>query len=112
MNNGWSLIIQAEALTRAAIEKALQGDATALRLCLERIVVPIHIKDAAVVIEQVGNTLTERSQTIVNTRLTGEISPSEATTLLQALATQARVIAVEELEARFKVLEEKLGVSK
>jgi hypothetical protein len=31
---------EAEALTRKAVEKALEGDTTALRLCLERLVPP------------------------------------------------------------------------
>ena len=31
---------EAEALTRKAVEKAKEGDATALRLCLERILPP------------------------------------------------------------------------
>jgi hypothetical protein len=79
---------------------------------LERIVAPIRAKDDAVVIEQGGNTLAERGQAIVNAALTGQISPSEAATLLQALATQARVTEAEELAARLKALEEKLGVSK
>jgi hypothetical protein len=41
-----------------------------------------------------------------------QVSPSEAATLLQALAIQARVTEAEELAARIEALEEKLGVSK
>jgi hypothetical protein len=52
------------------------------------------------------------AQAIINASLTGQITPSEAVTLLQALATQAHVIEAEELESRFKALEQKLGVSK
>ncbi|HEX2243372.1 MAG TPA: DUF5681 domain-containing protein [Gammaproteobacteria bacterium] len=102
----------AQALIEKTVELAKGGDTTALRLCLERIMAPIRARDDAVVIEQVGNTLTERSQAIVNASLTGQISPSEASTLMQALATQARVIESEELAARIEALEEKLGISK
>ena len=93
------------------MELAKGGDTTALRLCLERILAPIRAKDEAVIIEQGGNTLTERAQAIVSASLTGQISPSEAATLLQALAVQARVTEAEELAARIEALEEKLGVS-
>jgi hypothetical protein len=106
------LVPHAQALIEKTVELAKSGDTTALRLCLERIVAPIRAKDDAVVIEQGGNTLAERGQAIVNAALTGQISPSEAATLLQALATQARVTEAEELAARLKALEEKLGVSK
>jgi hypothetical protein len=41
-----------------------------------------------------------------------KLAPSEAATLLQALAIQARVTEAEELAACIEALEEKLGVSK
>jgi hypothetical protein len=106
------LIPHAQALIEKTVELAKSGDTTALRLCLERILAPIRAKDEVVVIEQGGNTLAERAQAIVNAALTGQISPSEAATLLQALAIQARVIQAEELESRLTALEEKLGVFK
>jgi hypothetical protein len=106
------LIPHAQALIEKTVELAKGGDTTALRLCLERILAPIRAKDEVVVIEQGGNTLAERAQAIVNAALTGQISPSEAATLLQALAIQARVIQAEELESRLTALEEKLGVFK
>jgi hypothetical protein len=105
------LIPHAQALIEKTVELAKSGDTTALRLCLERILAPMRAKDEAVAIEQGGNTLTERAQAIVSASLTGQISPSEAATLLQALATQARVIESEELAARLAALEAKLGVS-
>ena len=49
---------------------------------------------------------------MMTANLTAQISPSEASTLMQALATQARVIEAEELVARIEALEEKLGISK
>ena len=83
-----------------------------MRLCLERIMALIRVKDEAVSIRQLGTTLTDRGRAIMNASLTGQITPSEAATLLQALATQARVIEAEELAACLEALEEKLGVSK
>ncbi len=102
----------AQELLNKAVELAKSGDTTALRLCLDRIMAPIRAKEEAVCIEQHGTTLTERAQAIVSASLMGQVSPSEASTLMQTLATQARVIESEELTARIEALEEKLGVSK
>jgi hypothetical protein len=101
----------AQALIDKTVELAKSGDTTALRLCLERILAPIRAKDEPVCIDPPGSTLTERAQAIVSASLTGRISPSEAATLLQALATQAHVLEAEELSSRIEALEAKLGVS-
>jgi hypothetical protein len=50
----------AQTLIDETVELAKRGDTTALRLCLERILAPIHAKDEAVSIEQVGTTLTNQ----------------------------------------------------
>jgi Family of unknown function (DUF5681) len=102
----------AQELIQKAVELALAGDSAALRLCLERLVPPIRAKDEPVYINQPGTTLTAQAQAIVHASLTGQISPREAATLLQALAIQARVTEAEELAARIEALEAKLGVSK
>jgi hypothetical protein len=102
----------AQALIEKTVELAKGGDTTALRLCLERIMAPVRAKDDPVRIDQPGATLTEKAQAVMNASLAGQISPSEASTLMQALATQARVVESEELLARIEALEEKLGISK
>ena len=106
------LALHAQALIDKTVELAKRGDTRALRLCLECILAPIRAKDEAVSIGQVGTTLTNRGQAIMDAGLTGQVSLSEAATLLQALAVQARVTEAEELAARIEALEEKLGVSK
>ncbi len=73
---------------------------------------PIRAVNETVVVEQVGNTLTERAQTIINASLTGQISSSEAAILLPVLPTPARVIDTDQLESRLKVLEQKSKVYK
>src|SRR5829696_7841058 len=83
------LVPHAQALIEKTVELAKGGDTTALRLCLERILAPMRAKDEPVYINPPGNTLTEQAQAIVYASLTGQISPSEAATLLQALAVQA-----------------------
>ena len=48
----------------------------------------------------------------MNATFAGRLPNCEAATLLQALATRARVLEAEALAARLAALEEKLGVSK
>lgn len=97
----------AEDLVGKAKDLAMEGDTTALRLCLERLVPPIKIKDEPVQIEGLegSQTLVEQGQAIINALATGQLTPSEAATLMQSVATQARIIEVEELDRRLSVLE-------
>src|ERR1700723_823648 len=45
---------EAEAITRIAVEKAKEGDATALRLCLERILPPRKDRPVSLSLPQLG----------------------------------------------------------
>ena len=63
------LIPHAQELVDKAVELAKSGDTTASRLYLEPIMALIRARNEAVFIEQVGNTLTERGQAIVNANL-------------------------------------------
>ncbi len=97
----------AQELVNKAVELARSGDSRALRLCLERIMASIRAKDEPVSIDQPGTTLTERGQAIVNASLMRQITRNEAAILLlEALATQARVIETDEVEPLLKALEE------
>ena len=98
----------AEELVMKAKELAVSGDVTALRLCLERLVPPIRLKDEPVFIASLKgkNNLVEQGQAVINAVAKGEISPGEAATVMQSIANQARIIEVDELEKRLKALEE------
>jgi hypothetical protein len=98
-----------QAPVNKTVELAKSGDTTTLRLGLERIMASIRAQDEPVCIDPPGTTRTEKAQTLVDASLTGQITPSEAATLLQALATQARVIESEELALRLAALEAKQG---
>ena len=97
----------AEELVQKAKDLALEGDTTALRLCLERLVAPIKIKDEPVELEGLegSQSLVEQGQAIINALAKAQLTPSEAATLMQSVATQARIIEVEELDRRLSVLE-------
>ncbi len=102
----------AQGLINKAVELAKRGDTTALRLCLERLVPPMKAKEDLVDLGQPHDSFTARGQAIMAAGLTGQITPTQTSTLMQALAAQARVFEAEELAARLEALEAKLEASK
>ena len=101
----------AEDLVKKAKDMALEGDMTALRLCLDRLVPPIKIKDELVSVPGLNssNGLVEQGQAVIDALASSEITPGEAATLMQTVANQARIIEVDELERRITALESKHG---
>lgn len=98
---------QAEALTKKAIENALEGDTTALRLCLERIApprkdVPVRfdlpaMKSAQDASQAAGAVLTAVSQ--------GELTPIEGAGVMALVDAFRRTLETCELERRIAALE-------
>jgi hypothetical protein len=98
---------QAEALTQRAVEMALGGDSTALRLCLERLAPPR--KDAPVsfalpqmwtasdAVAAAGATLQAVSE--------GDLTPSEGAQVMGLIDSFRRTLEITELEARLVALE-------
>ena len=99
----------AETLINKAKDLALSGDTTALRLCLERIIPPIKSKDEPVTLEALGGSLTEQGSSIIHAMGNGELSPSEAASMLQALAAQCRIIETSDHEERLLEIEKTIG---
>lgn len=99
----------AEDLIKKAVELAKAGDTTALRLCLDRLIAPIKGIEMPVFIEDLKGTLTEQGQKIINAAGESKITPGDAAKMLQALATQARIIEIDDLEKRITTLEKRNG---
>ena len=98
-------------LVQKAMDLALEGDTTALRLCLERLMSPIRGRDEPVRIEglQGDSSLVEQGQVLVDALASGEVTPQEASTMMQAISTQSRIVEVDELEKRVAALEAENG---
>ena len=96
----------AEELVTKAVEMAKAGDSAALRLCLDRLIPPIKARDTPITLEQFTGTLTEQGQLILEAMARSDLTPSEATSMLQALGAQGRIVELDELEKRLRVLEE------
>ena len=100
---------EAEALSRKAVDLALEGDTTALRLCLERIAPPMkeHPLSGVELPEINGpndilDAIVEVSQKLAD----GSILPSQAAALCHVFEQHRRHFETTELEERIKKLEE------
>lgn len=95
-------------LVAKAVQLARDGDTTALRLCLERILPPLKGKDTAVSIPAIADaqTLADKALAVIDAAAAGAITPTEAATLMQSLTGLSRVIETDELEKRIAALEE------
>jgi hypothetical protein len=101
---------EAEKLTRKAIRLALAGDATALRLCLDRIAplrkgrpVRFRLPKIATVSD-----VTSALGSVLKAMASGELSPSEAVEVAGVIELQRRAIETVDIETRLKALERKL----
>ena len=95
----------AQALVAKAVELALAGDGTALRICIDRLIPAIKAKDDSVSLPSLNGSLADQGRVVVEALAEGKLSPEEVSTILQALATQARIVEVDEIEKRVTALE-------
>lgn len=98
---------QATALTQKAIELALEGDMTALRLCMDRLA-PIR-RDRPVTFDlpriETADDLPMATQAIMEAVASGELTPSEAAELGKLVDAHAKAIEVTDLHRRLSALE-------
>jgi len=98
---------QAEALTQRAVELALAGDTTALRLCLDRIAPPR--KDAPVQFSlprmASAQDAAEAAGAVLQAVSEGELTPLEAVQIMGLIDVFRRTLEVTKLEARLVALE-------
>jgi hypothetical protein len=94
-----------EALIGRAIELALAGDATALRLCLDRIVPALKPLSRNVLIPCWPAELAAKGERVLAQLAGGKLTPDEAATVMGAIAAQVRIVESCELERRVSALE-------
>jgi hypothetical protein len=100
---------EAEKLTRKAIEKALEGDSVALRLCLDRICPPRKDRPIEFVLPKVNNAA-EASKAlgaILRGVADGNVTPMEAEAVSTLLDRYAKSLETRDLEARIEALEQR-----
>jgi hypothetical protein len=98
---------QAAAITQKCIDKALAGDATAIKLCLSRIL-PVK-RERTIELDLPGLEGSQDALRAIATVLeavgSGTITPSEGQAVASLLETHRRTFEVEELERRLEALE-------
>lgn len=98
---------EAEGLTRKAVELALGGDTTALRLCLERIAPPR--KDVPVIFQlpdmETAQDAARAARSVLHAVAAGELTPLEGASVMGLVESYRRSVLVDEMEQRINSLE-------
>lgn len=103
---------QHEALTKKAIEKGLEGDITALRLCLDRLAPPR--KDAPISVDlppvKSAADAVEASAALLAAVASGDVTPDEAGRVMALLTAHKSILEAGDHEARIAALESASGL--
>ena len=99
---------EAEALTRKAVEMALGGDTTAMRLVMDRILPPR--KDRSIMFTlpklETAADAVKATAALVEAVATGELTPSEAAELSKLVEGFTRAADLHDIQARLERLEQ------
>jgi hypothetical protein len=99
---------ESEALTRRAVELALGGDPTAMRLCIERVLPACReraVKFALPPIESAAD-IAAAMKAVTAALADGAITPGEAATIAAVVDTFVRAIETSDFERRLKLMED------
>jgi hypothetical protein len=99
---------EAEALTRRALDLALEGDAAALRLCLDRIIPARRQRAVRLDLAPVASAadLGATMAAITNAAAQGALTPGEAAELARVVEIFVRAVETSDFERRLRQLEE------
>ena len=102
---------EGEALTRKAIELALDGDMSALKLCLDRICPPRKSRPIAIDLPDVKTCegVSQAQAAIVQSVGEGELTPDEGQVLSNILESRRKSIETADHEHRLYELESRMG---
>lgn len=100
---------EAEALTRKAVQMALNGDGPALRLCLDRIAPArkdLPVSFALPPIKTAADTVAA-SASLLGAVAAGDVTPDEAGRVMALLTSHRALVETGDLERRIEQLEAK-----
>jgi len=99
---------EAEALTRTAIDKALNGDMMALRICFDRLYPPQKGRSVQLSLPPIkqANDVVSGYEAILSALSDGSITPDEASTIANVLEAKRKAIETTEFEQRIIALEQ------
>ncbi|MBO9503868.1 hypothetical protein J7348_04450 [Qipengyuania flava] len=98
-----------ESLTRKAIDKALEGDVTALRLCLDRIAPARRDSPVSFSLPEITSAedAVKASSALLSAVAAGEVTPDEAGRVMALLTSHKQLVETCDLESRLTALEQK-----
>ena len=98
---------EAEAVTRKVIERALDGDAVAQRLVLERVLPPKKDTPVQFPLPALDGTegVVAASRALLEAVSAGDLSPSEAQAIADLVQAHGRAVELNEIDARLRRLE-------
>lgn len=99
---------EAEALTRKAIELALDGDGLALRLCLDRLCPPRKDRPLSFSLPKIetADDAAKATGAMLQAVANGEITPSEAAEFGRLVTAHLEAIKATDFEKRLRAIEE------
>jgi hypothetical protein len=100
---------EGESLTRKAIDLALAGDATALRLCMDRLLPALRERPIAVELPPLGSPkdAVAASAALLQAVAAGDVAPGEGRELGKLIESHVKALEVHEIETRLSALEAK-----
>jgi hypothetical protein len=98
---------EAEAITRKAVEMALEGDVTAMRLCMDRILPPRKERPIMFSMPKMETAAdaVKASAALVDAVAAGDITPSEAGELSKLVDGFTKAVELHEIQQRLDKLE-------
>ncbi|WP_275289315.1 DUF5681 domain-containing protein [Halomonas elongata] len=96
-----------DALVEKAVELALDGDAQALKLCIDRAIPAYRSAAEPVRFEMHGETLTDKANDILDAVSRGDIDPQTGRSLIDAIGSLVKVQEVDDIQRRLDALEAK-----
>lgn len=105
---------EAEKLTRKCVELALDGDLTALRLCLERIVPPRKDSPVKVSLPAIksADDLPVVTSAVLDALAKGQLTPSEAQAVAGLVEAHRKAVELADHEKRLAALEADKGANR
>ena len=104
---------EAQALTRKAVELALEGNTAALRMCLDRLMVPRRDRAVPLAMQRVRDAgdLAPAMAAIMTAAGRGEISPGEGLGYARLVDVLLKAIDAHGFEQRLQELEKRTAAS-
>ena len=98
---------EAEGLTRKAVALALDGDTTALRLCMDRIAPPVRERTVQVDLPAIESPADapRAALALIEAAAAGNVTPGEAQALMSLLEGYRRASELADIEVRLAALE-------